>query len=116
MTISVVGNRILLKPHFDEEVIKEGALKGFKMDVGETFKREKAATVVGEVIGIGPNAWHEFDGEPWCEVGDIVYFAKFGGKFVTDDEGEELILINDLDIQAIYRKAVHKPKEDLTNE
>jgi len=103
----VVGHRVLLKPHFDEDIIDEGALKGFKLDVGETFEREKAGTVVGEVVGIGSMAWKAFDGDnpdwkPWAKVGDIVYFAKYGGKFITIDE-EDYIIINDEDVQAIYK-------------
>lgn len=106
--VEVVGHRVLLKPHFDEEVIEEGALKGFKLDIGDTFKREKAATVVGEVISIGSMAWKAFDGDnpdwkPWAKVGDIVYFAKYGGKFITIDE-EDYIIVNDEDVQAVIHK------------
>ena len=104
-SVEVCGHRVLLKPHFDEDIISEGALEGFKLDVGETFKREKAATVVGKVVGIGPMAWKAFDGdnpdwEPWAKVGDIVYFAKYGGKFITID-AEDYIIIQDEDVQAI---------------
>jgi co-chaperonin GroES (HSP10) len=103
--VKVAGHRVLLKPRFDHEEIQEGALKGFQMDVGETFKREKAATVVGEVVAIGKMAWKAFDGdshdwEPWCKVGDIVYFAKYGGKFITVNE-EDFIIVNDEDIQGV---------------
>lgn len=111
-TVEVVGHRVLLKPYFDEEVIEEGALKGFKLDIGDTFKREKAATVVGEVISIGSMAWKAFDGDnpdwkPWAKVGDIVYFAKYGGKFITIDE-EDYIIVNDEDIQGV----IHRGKDD----
>ena len=105
----VVGHRVLLKPHFDEDEIAEGALKGFKLDVGDTFKREKAATVVGEVVSIGPMAWKAFDGDspdwkPWCKIGDIVYFAKYGGKFIKIDE-KDFIICNDEDIQAVIEES-----------
>ena len=114
----VVGHRVLLKPYFDEDVIEEGALKGFKMDVGETFEREKAGTVVGEVVDIGSMAWKAFDGylangepnkdwKPWAKVGDVVYFAKYGGKFIKIDE-EDYIIINDEDVQAIYKHSEDK--------
>ena len=104
----VCGHRVLLKPHFDEDVIKDGALEGFVMDVGETFKREKAATVVGKVVDIGPMAWKAFDGdnpdwEPWAKIGDVVFFAKYGGKFITLNE-EDYIIVNDEDIQGIFYK------------
>lgn len=107
-TVEVVGHRVLLKPHFDHEEIQEGALEGFVMDVGETYKREKAGTVVGEVVSIGPMAWKAFDGDnpdwkPWAKVGDIVYFAKYGGKFITVND-EEYIIINDEDVQGVIHK------------
>lgn len=106
--VEVAGHRVLLKPHFDDEKIKDGALAGFQLDVGETFQREKAATVVGEVISVGPMAWKAFDGdnpewEPWAEVGDVVYFAKYGGKFITIDD-EDYIIINDEDVQAVIHE------------
>jgi co-chaperonin GroES (HSP10) len=109
-TVEMVGHRILLKPADDvaDEEIKEGALAGFKLDVGEDWKRQKASTTVGEVVSIGPMAWIAYDGnhpkwKPWCEVGDIVYFAKYGGKFIKID-GEDFIIINDEDVQGIIRK------------
>lgn len=106
--VEVCGHRVLLKPHFDDDVIGDGALKGFQMDVGDTFKREKAATVVGEVVSIGNMAWKAFDGDnpnwkPWAKVGDIVYFAKYGGKFIKVEE-EDYIIVNDEDVQAIFKK------------
>lgn len=99
--VEVVGHRVLLKPAFDSEETEWG----FQLDVGETFKREKAATVIGEVVSIGPMAWKAFDGDspdwkPWAKVGDVVYFAKYAGKFIKIDD-QDYIIINDEDIQGI---------------
>ena len=109
-TVEMVGHRVLHKPADDitHEEIKDGALAGFKLDVGDDWKRQKAGTVIGEVISIGPMAWKAFDGDnpewkPWAKVGDIVYFAKYGGKFITIDE-EDYIIINDEDVQGIIRE------------
>ena len=105
--VEVVGHRVLLKPEFVEKETEWG----FKLDVGETHKREKAATVVGKVISIGDMAWKAFDGDhkdwkPWAKVGDVVFFAKYGGKFITLNE-EDYIICNDEDIQGIlYREEV----------
>lgn len=107
--VEVAGHRVLLKPCFVEEETDWG----FKLDVGETFQREKAATITGEVVSIGDMAWKAFDGnhkdwKPWCEVGDKVFFAKYGGKFITINE-ETYILVNDEDIQAvIYEDEVNE--------
>ena len=104
--VEVCGHRVLLKPHFDFEDDKTDW--GFDLSVSDTHKREKAATVVGEVVSIGPMAWKAFDGDnpdwsSWAEIGDIVYFAKYGGKFITINE-EDYIIINDEDLQAILYK------------
>jgi len=97
----VAGHRVLLQPEFIEETTEWG----FKLDIGDTYKREKAATVVGKVISIGPMAWRAFDGQdpnwqPWCKVGDTVFFAKFAGKFITLNE-ETYVIVNDEDIQGV---------------
>lgn len=103
--VEICGHRVLLKPEFVEEQTDWG----FKLDVGDTFKREKAATIVGRVVSIGPMAWRAFDGQdpnwkPWAKVGDIVFFAKYGGKFITLNE-EDYIIVNDEDVQGIlYRE------------
>lgn len=106
--VIVCGHRVLIRPEFDEDEIKEGPLKGFKMDVGETFKREKALTIIGEVLGVGATAWKAFDGnlpewKPWAKIGDIVYFARRAGSYITVNE-ETLILLNDEDIQAVLTR------------
>ena len=108
--VEMVGHRVLLKPADDvaDEEVKEGALQGFVLNVGEDWKRQKAGTTVGEVVSVGPMAWRAFDGDqegwnPWAKVGDIVYFAKYGGKFITIDE-EDFIIVNDEDIQGIIHK------------
>lgn len=105
MNLEVTGHRVLLKMNqFDTEV-KEGALAGFKLDVGDDWRRERAATQLGEVIQIGPMAWRSFDGDdpnwkPWAKVGDVVYFAKYAYKTVMDGD-DEYIIVNDEDIQCI---------------
>jgi len=101
--LEVIGHRVLIEPqHFEEE-----SDWGFKTNVGDDWKRERAATVIGTIKGIGPNAWKAFDGgEPWAKVGDKVYYAKYSGKVVMDGE-DSYILTNDEDILCI----VHEEKE-----
>jgi co-chaperonin GroES (HSP10) len=98
-TISAVGYRVLLK--LADDTAEEKTEWGFIMDVGDDFKRQKASSVIGEVIEIGPMAWCDVgDGEPWCKVGDIVYYAKFAGKFIKIDD-EDYLIVNDKDIQLV---------------
>jgi co-chaperonin GroES (HSP10) len=41
-----------------------------------------------------------------AKVGDTVGFAKFGGKFVTDPESkEELLVLNDEDIICVFKES-----------
>lgn len=95
----VLGHRVLIDPEIPKDTLDEGALKGFKI-VGDGIQREKAATTIGVIVGIGKNAWKAFDdGQPWAKVGDRVYFAKYGGKWITAEDGKEYICCNDEDCQ-----------------
>lgn len=103
MTIKLkpLGHRVLVEPVLNEE--KGKTEWGFDMSHTDTHKREVAATERGRVVAIGPNAWKAFDdGEPWAKVGDVVIFAKYGGKFIAHPDNPEklYIIINDDDLQA----------------
>ncbi|MBL4591182.1 MAG: hypothetical protein JKY96_04415 [Phycisphaerales bacterium] len=105
--LEVIGHRVLIEPKHHTEEIGDGALKGFKMNIGEDWKRDRASTVIGVIKSIGKNAWMGFDdGSPWAKVGDTVYYAKYSGKIVEDDD-HTYIIVNDEDIQCI----VHERKE-----
>lgn len=106
--LQVVGHRVLIKPHFLEPETDWG----FKIDVTEEFKRQKAATETGIIIGIGPNAWLAFDdGKPWAEVGDEIFFARHAGKFI-EWKGEEYLIINDEDCQCIVHRDVEGDSDE----
>lgn len=99
MKFEVCGHRVLLDPeHIDEETEW-----GFKLDVGDDWKREKAATVIGKIIAVGDTAWKDFsDGKPWAKVGDRVYYARYSGKTIEDGE-KQYVIVNDEDIQCIIK-------------
>ena len=104
--IEVCGHRILLKPH--EEFKNNMSPGGIALPETDMLKREKAAQIIGTVVGIGPMAWKAFDGDqpgwkPWAEVGDTVIFSKYGGKFVTVND-ETYIIIDDNDILGIFEE------------
>jgi len=99
MTLEVVGHRVLIKP--DSFATKTDW--DFQLDIGENFHREKAATVVGIIVGVGNTAWVDFPGEAWAKVGDKVYYARYSGKVVKEGD-EEYIIVNDEDVQAIIHK------------
>jgi len=100
--VEPVGFRVLVKV---DPVIEE--TQGGIVVVTDK-KLEKNATVSGVVLAIGPEAFRSFNrtagfGEryqPWINVGDHIYFAKYSGKWVVDPDDQEadLIMINDEDV------------------
>lgn len=107
MTVIACGHRILVKPERLEDI--DPALKRARewgLQLAESPKRqEQAAVDKGTVLQIGPTAFKDFGGEAWCAVGDLVAYAKYGGKYVTDPyTQEEVLILNDEDIVAVLKK------------
>lgn len=102
MKVEPLGHRILIDPNYEDREIKKGGLAGFIITADEnSYEREKEATQIGRVVAIGENAWRPEGlggGKHWCEVGDIIYFAKFAQKRVVIDD-KEYFVINDEDCQ-----------------
>ena len=97
----IVGHRVLVKPHIQEE-LSDG---GIFLAVGDTFKREQGATQIGTIVGIGPNAWLDFKpGKPWAKLGDVIYYAKYAGKEIRVNDVVEYVIINDEDVQCIINE------------
>ncbi len=95
--IAPVGHRVLIQPDPVDEVSKGGIIM-------VQDKRQQEAQATGVIIAIGPSAWKAFDdGSPWAQVGDRVYYAKYGGYLVKDGQAEYRLL-NDEDICAVERK------------
>jgi chaperonin GroES len=69
----------------------------------DTRKTEETASIVGEVISLGAEAYADvskFPIKPWCKVGDYVMFRAYSGtRFVV--KGEEYRLLNDDSIEAV---------------
>lgn len=97
--ITVTGCRVLLKPFKIQEHDKVfAAAKAAGIALPEFSERKEQANVdKGTVLQIGPKVHEDYIGD--IKVGDVVGFAKFGGKFVQDTESDELYLIvNDEDL------------------
>lgn len=100
VNLEVCGHRILIEPEHLEEVTESGII----LNVGDDWKREKAATVIGTIISIGDTAWKDFsDGKPWAKVGDRIYYARYSGKTIEDGE-DQYVIINDEDVQCIIQE------------
>jgi co-chaperonin GroES (HSP10) len=97
--ITVTGCRVLLKPHKIQEHDKVfAAARAAGIVLTELSERKEQANIdKGTVLQVGPKAHEDYVGD--IKVGDVVGFAKFGGKFVQDPDTEELFLIvNDEDL------------------
>lgn len=101
--ITVKGCRLLIKPFKIQEHDKVfAAAKAAGIALPEFSERKEQANVdKGSVVQIGPNCHEDYVGD--LKIGDVVGFAKFGGKFLTDPETEELYLvINDEDVICVF--------------
>jgi co-chaperonin GroES (HSP10) len=104
--ITVVGCRILLRPFKMEESDKVWArAKAMGIEIPELADRKAKANIdKGEVLQIGDKCHEDYVSD--LKVGDIIGFAKFGGKFIEDPdkEGEFFLVINDEDVICILKK------------
>lgn len=101
--INAPGHRLLIRPDNPEEVdpvYKQAKAAGIKLlDTHEDRLRERAGVDKGVVLQVGPTAFRDFGGEPWCQAGDYIAYARHAGKWVEDpDSGEALLIINDEDV------------------
>lgn len=94
--ITPAGHRVLLRPDSVEEKTAGGIILA-----SSTRERDQQATMRGEVVAVGENAWKAFDdGKPWANVGDRVIYRKYGGEIVKDGDIEYRV-VNDEDILCI---------------
>jgi chaperonin GroES len=90
------GHRVLIKPDAVEEKTAGGIILA-----QSTQQRDQQATMRGEVVSVGENAWKAFDeGNPWAKEGDRVIFRKYAGEIVKDGDTEYRV-INDEDILCV---------------
>lgn len=106
MKIQVTGCRLLVKPFKLQEhdkVYASAARAGIALP--ETSKRKEEVNVDrGTVLQIGETAAPEYIGS--LKVGDVIGYARFGGKFFQDpDKPDDLYLvINDEDLICIFKE------------
>ena len=106
MAIKPVGHRVLVRPETIEEhddVYKAARKVGIEI-VEQSRRKQETAIDRGIVLAIGDTACKDFGGDPWCQVGDVIAYARFGGKFIKDPDDEEenkYLILNDDDIIAV---------------
>ena len=98
------GHRVVVKLKPVEEKTKGGIV----ISTSDNLKRAQYGVEEAYVEQIGKTAFKAFDdGEPWCEVGDLVAITKYSGKDYED--GEDIYrVINDDDIMAV----LEEPKDE----
>ena len=102
MPITPVGHRLLVKP----DPIEEKTVGGIYITTDVTRVRDEQAQTCGTVVAVGKNCWKAFDdGSAWCQEGDHISFAKYGGFVIKDPtDGVEYRLLNDEDVVALLKE------------
>lgn len=108
MAIKPILHRILVKPdalHERDEAFAAAKRIGIEIVEAER-KREQAAIDTGEVVEVGPTAFRDFGLDtPPIKPGDVVVYAKYGGKAIQDPVTKEnFVALNDEDVIAIISK------------
>jgi chaperonin GroES len=92
-----LGDRVLIKPIFEEEKSKGGIL------LPDTVSKEKPQ--LGEVLAIGPGAISK-EGKiipMTIKSGDKVVYAKYSGTDIKGDDDEDYLILSEKDILAIVK-------------
>ena len=94
-----LGDRVLIKPIFEEEKSKGGIL------LPDTVSKEKPQ--MGEVLAVGPGGTDK-EGKVvpmTVKVGDKVVYAKYSGTDIKGDDEEEYLILSEKDIESlVYSK------------
>jgi co-chaperonin GroES (HSP10) len=98
MKIEPEGVKVLVLPEKVEEVTEGGIILPEQTKDAERFRKNR-----GVVLAIGPAAAIEFD-DGKLKTGDKVLYAKHSGVFIEDGSGNEVRLVNDVDILARISK------------
>ena len=103
-----VGFRILIAIPEKEEKTEGGVLLP-----EDTRKREEAASMVGMVLKMGPDAYKDVERFPsghWCKEGDFILMRSYSGTRINV-HGQEFRVINDDSVEAVVEdpRGIEKP-------
>lgn len=96
-----LGHRVLIKPFLNKKTTTDSGIV-FRLDVND--RQAAIDSDRGTVVAIGPQAYKDYgDGTPWIEVGDFVYYSKYGAKVIKDEQAENdedkiYVICNDEDV------------------
>ncbi len=93
MKLKPLGDRIVVKPQDEDEVRTSGGLV-----IPDTAKEKPQ---LGEVLAVGPGEFKDGERIPVdVNVGDVVFYSKYGGTEVKHD-GDDLLILSSRDVLAI---------------
>ncbi len=93
MKLTPLGDRIVVKPQDEDEVRTSGGLV-----IPDTAKEKPQ---LGEVLAVGPGEFKDGERIPVdVNVGDVVFYSKYGGTEVKH-EGDDLLILSSRDVLAI---------------
>ncbi len=93
MNLKPLGDRIVVKPRDEEESRTASGLV-----IPDTAKEKPQ---LGEVLAVGPGEFRDGERVPMdVQVGDVVFYSKYGGTEVKV-EGEEYLVLSSRDVLAV---------------
>ena len=93
MNLNPLGDRIVVKPQDEEESRTASGLV-----IPDTAKEKPQ---LGEVLAVGPGEFRDGERVPVdVNVGDVVFYSKYGGTEVKHD-GEDYVILSSRDVLAI---------------
>ena len=93
MNLAPLGDRIVVKPQDEQEVRTNSGLV-----IPDTAKEKPQ---LGEVLAVGPGEFKDGERIPVdVNIGDVVFYSKYGGTEVKHD-GDDLLILSSRDVLAI---------------
>lgn len=105
MSIIVTGCRVLIKPFKlqEHDKVYDSAKKAGIILTDISERKEQINVDKGTVLQIGEHCHQDYVGH--VSVGDVVGYAKFGGKFITDPvDNEVYLIVNDEDVICVFKE------------
>ena len=93
MDLKPLGDRLIVKPREEEEARTASGLV-----IPDTAKEKPQ---LGEVLAVGPGEFKDGERVPMdVNVGDVVFYSKYGGTEVKHN-GDDLLILSSRDVLAI---------------
>jgi len=93
MNLKPLGDRIVVKPQDDQESTTPSGIV-----IPDTAKEKPQ---LGEVLAVGPGEFKDGERVPVdVNVGDVVFYSKYGGTEVKHN-GEDYLILSSRDVLAI---------------